>query len=242
MLHPDSARNRLIGIGLSSLCFLLFTVLDGTAKWLVTVMPVFMVVWLRFVTQAVFGGLLLFPMKGPSLFKTRHLRWHLLRALMFMLMTGMNFWALQYLQITVTASIFFTAPIIIALISARVLDEKLDAGRWIDSSLVNRQKTAEIVSDTDYEPVPGEKEPWIAIKRRLYLAHPPCEAVILIDPYRVDVRLDLRTKDGLTTDGLTSLDERLTIPTCGLQCLVSDVYKGTPLTRRRDRASNGSSG
>jgi Uma2 family endonuclease len=103
--------------------------------------------------------------------------------------------------------------------------------RFVDRAYV----AAEIVSDTDYEPVPGEKEPWIAVKRRLYLAHPPCEAVILIDPYRVDVRLDLRTKDGLTTDGLTSLDERLTIPTCGLQCLVSDVYKGTPLTRRRDR-------
>jgi drug/metabolite transporter (DMT)-like permease len=131
VLHPDSARNRLVGIGLISLCFLLFTLLDGTAKWLVTAMPVFMVVWLRFVTHAVFAGLLLFPIKGKSLFKTGHLRWHLARALMFMLMTGMNFWALQYLQLTVTASIFFTVPIIIALISARVLDEKLDAGRWI---------------------------------------------------------------------------------------------------------------
>lgn len=131
MLHPDSARNRLIGIGLVSLCFLLFTVLDGTAKWLVTVMPVVMVVWLRFVTHAVFAGLLLFPMKGFSLFETKHLRWHLARALMLMLMTGMNFWALQTLQLTVTASIFFTVPIIIALIGARVLGEKLDAGRWI---------------------------------------------------------------------------------------------------------------
>jgi Uma2 family endonuclease len=101
--------------------------------------------------------------------------------------------------------------------------------RFVDRAYV----VAEIVSDTDNEPVPGEKEPWIAIKRRLYLAHPPCEAVILIDPYRVDVRVDLRTKDGWTTDRLTSLDKRLIIPTCGLQCLVSDVYQGTPLTRRR---------
>jgi hypothetical protein len=38
LLHPDSARNRLAGIGLISLCFLLFTLLDGTAKWLVTAM------------------------------------------------------------------------------------------------------------------------------------------------------------------------------------------------------------
>ena len=35
MLHADSARNRLVGIGLVSLTYLLFTLLDGSAKWLV---------------------------------------------------------------------------------------------------------------------------------------------------------------------------------------------------------------
>jgi drug/metabolite transporter (DMT)-like permease len=131
MLHADSARNRLVGIGLISCCFMLFTVLDGTAKWLVGAMPVLMVVWLRFVTHAVFATLLLYPIKRNSLFRTQHLKWHLARALMFMLMTGMNFWALQYLQLTVTASIFFTVPIIVAVISAWMLKEKLDAARWI---------------------------------------------------------------------------------------------------------------
>jgi drug/metabolite transporter (DMT)-like permease len=48
-----------------------------------------------------------------------------------MLMTGMNFYALQYLQLTVTAAIFFTVPIITALIGARVLAEKIDARRWL---------------------------------------------------------------------------------------------------------------
>jgi len=131
MLHDDSARNRLIGIGLVSGCFVLFTALDGTAKWLVGAMPVVMVVWLRFVTHAIFATLLLYPIKRNSLFRTKHLKWHFARALMFMLMTGMNFWALQYLQLTVTASIFFTVPIIIAVVSAWMLKEKLDAARWI---------------------------------------------------------------------------------------------------------------
>jgi hypothetical protein len=99
--------------------------------------------------------------------------------------------------------------------------------RFVDRANV----VAEIVSDTDNEPVPGGEEPWIAIKRRLYLAHAPCEAVMLIDPYRVEVTIDLRTKDGWTARKLTSLDEHLTIPCCGLQCPVSDVYKGTPLNR-----------
>lgn len=131
MLHADSARNRLIGIGLVSLTYLLFSLLDGSAKWLVGTLPVIVVVWLRFVTHVLIAGVVLFPLKGLSLVRTTHLRWHALRALMFVAMTGINFWALQYLQLTVTASIFFSVPIIIALLSAPLLGEKLDAGRWI---------------------------------------------------------------------------------------------------------------
>jgi drug/metabolite transporter (DMT)-like permease len=131
LLHADSARNRLKGIGLVSLCYLLFSLLDGSAKWLVASMPVIMVVWLRFVTHAIIGGVVLFPVKGLALLRTRHLRWHLLRALMFMAMTGINFWALQYLQLTVTASIFFSVPIMIAVASSALLGEKLDYGRWV---------------------------------------------------------------------------------------------------------------
>src|SRR5262245_16366820 len=94
-------------------------------------MPVIMVVWLRFAIHAVVGGAVLFPLRGWALIKTRHLKWHMLRALMFMAMTGINFWALQYLQLTITSSIFFTVPLIIALLGAPLLGEKLDRGHWI---------------------------------------------------------------------------------------------------------------
>jgi drug/metabolite transporter (DMT)-like permease len=131
LLHADSARNRLTGIGLVSICYLLFTLLDGSAKWLVASMPVVMVVWLRFVMHALVASAVLLPLRGAALVRTRYWRWHALRALMFMTMTGINVWALQYLQLTVTSSIFFTTPILIALISALFLGERLDAGRWI---------------------------------------------------------------------------------------------------------------
>jgi drug/metabolite transporter (DMT)-like permease len=130
VLHADSARNRLTGIGLVSLTYVLFTLLDGSAKWLVQSVPVLVVVWLRFVTHTLIASALLFPMRGMALVRTQHLRWHLLRGLMFIAMTGLNFWALQYLQLTVTASIFFLVPILVALLSAPLLGEKLDARRW----------------------------------------------------------------------------------------------------------------
>ncbi len=130
MLHADSARNRLVGVGLVSLAYLLFTLLDGSAKWLVGSMPVIMVVWLRFVMHALIGGAVLFPLRGRALVRTRYWRWHALRALMFVGMTGINFWTLQYLQLTVTSSIAFTVPILIALISTLFLGERLDGARW----------------------------------------------------------------------------------------------------------------
>lgn len=130
MLHADSARNRLTGIGLISLTYVCFALLDGTAKWLVQSVPVLMVVWLRFLSHTLIAAALLFPLRGRALVRTRHLRWHLLRGLMFVAMTGMNFWALQYLQLTVTTAIFFMVPILVALASAPLLGEKLDAKRW----------------------------------------------------------------------------------------------------------------
>ena len=131
MLHTDSASNRLVGIGIVSATYLFFTLLDGSAKWLVGTMPVIMVVWLRFAMHAIMATALFVPLRGAGLVKTRYWGWHLARAGMFTVMTGINFWALQYLQLTVTTSIQFTVPIVIALISATMLGEKLDAGRWI---------------------------------------------------------------------------------------------------------------
>ncbi len=110
-----------------------------------------------------------------------------------------------------------------------VMDAQYHRGqRFIDRAYV----LAEVVSDTDNEPVPGTREPWIEVKRRLYLAHPPCEAVIMIEPDRIEVRIDLRTKDRWVSSKLTRLDDRLTVRSCGLQCLVAELYEATPLGPR----------
>ena len=131
MLQADSAGNRLTGIALVSSCYVVFTLLDGSAKWLVASVPVIVVVWLRFLMHAVFASAVLLPLRGRALLRTRHLRWHVLRAVMFVVMTGMNFWALQFLQLAITSAIFFIVPIVVALMAAPILGERLDAGRWV---------------------------------------------------------------------------------------------------------------
>jgi drug/metabolite transporter (DMT)-like permease len=130
MLKTDTARNRLIGIGIISITFLSFAILDTSAKWLVATLPVMQVVWLRFLFHVIFSALLLGPRSGLSLVRTRRPGLQLLRSMMLPAMTALNFWALQYLQLAETGAIQFAVPILIAVFGA-LLGERLDRGRWI---------------------------------------------------------------------------------------------------------------
>ena len=130
MIHADTPRNRLIGIGLMSITFLCFALLDCGAKWLVQALPVLMVVWLRFLFHALFSVALMAPRFGSGALRPRRLKLQLLRAAFMPVMTGLNFWALQYLQLAETGAIQFSVPIIIALIAAPMLGERMDRARW----------------------------------------------------------------------------------------------------------------
>lgn len=132
MLKDDTARHRRIGIALMVAATLCYSILDAFAKWLVQSLPVAQVVGLRFATHVGWMLLLLAPARGLlPLVRTRKLKLQLLRAAMLAGMTGLNFWALQYLQLAETGAIQFSVPVLIALMSAWLLHEKLDARRWL---------------------------------------------------------------------------------------------------------------
>lgn len=131
MIHADTPRNRLIGIGLMSITFLCFALLDCGAKWLVKSLPVVMLVWLRFLFAAAFSIAVTVPQIRAGQLRPKRLKLQLLRAAFMPVMTGLNFWALQYLQLAETGAIQFSVPIIIALIAAPMLGERMDRARWI---------------------------------------------------------------------------------------------------------------
>ncbi|MEN9550935.1 MAG: DMT family transporter [Limnohabitans sp.] len=130
-LLSDTSRNRQIGIALVTATTLMFAVLDTSAKWLVQTVPVLQVVWLRFVFHALLTTAIFMPSMGVGLFKIHNPRLQLLRGVMLALMTGLNFFALQYLQLAETGAVQFSVPILIALISALWLHEKLDLKKWL---------------------------------------------------------------------------------------------------------------
>ena len=131
VLKTDSARSRRIGIGLTVLGTVCFSIIDSSGKWLVQHLPVAEVVWLRFATHVLWMVLLLAPRQGLAIVRMKSPKLQALRAVMMAAMTALNFWALQYLQLAETGAIQFSVPVLIALMSAWWLGERLDARRWV---------------------------------------------------------------------------------------------------------------
>lgn len=118
-------HQRLKAIGLMVLATICFTVLDTTAKYLVTTkaMPVAEVTWLRFVGHVVFSAAALWPFAlKPSLRSAKPLV-QAFRSIVMICTTALNFLALRYLQLDQTVTIFFLTPLLVALLAGPLLHE-----------------------------------------------------------------------------------------------------------------------
>ena len=115
-------RLRMKAIGLMVLATMCFAGLDATAKYLVTAkaVPVWQITWLRFVGHIAFSALALWPFAFRPSLRSKKPLVQIIRSLIMIVTTGFNFVALQYLQLDQTVTIFFLAPLLVALLGLRL--------------------------------------------------------------------------------------------------------------------------
>lgn len=93
-------------------------------------MPILIVVWAR----AVFGALMTLPFairaEGLAAFRPRRPLHHLSRAVLLFCATFLFFQALKHLPIADALAIFFVNPLVIVVLSALVLRERVGPRRW----------------------------------------------------------------------------------------------------------------
>ncbi|MCB6176888.1 DMT family transporter [Rhodobacter sp. Har01] len=126
-----SEPRPLIGIGLMLAAMAILPFIDVLAKVLGQAgLPIVIVVWAR----AVFGSLATLPFAlraaGPAVFRPQAPLHHLGRALLLFGATFCFFEALKYLPIADALAIFFVNPLVVTLLSALVLGEKVGPRRW----------------------------------------------------------------------------------------------------------------
>ncbi|MXU66647.1 EamA family transporter [Rhodobacteraceae bacterium KN286] len=110
--------------------YLLFSCIDTSVKWLALLgLPVFQLVFMRYAGHVVISiaRLRANRLTWPG---RRDLWLVILRGALLALSTLLNFAALQTLPLTLTATIMFSSPLIICLLSGPVLGERVGPWRW----------------------------------------------------------------------------------------------------------------
>ena len=122
---PAAAPDALKGIGLMCLALALFSCLDATAKYMGTVvdLPVTQVVWLRFVSQLVLIVFITGVLAIPRLLSTQRFGHQVARSCLMLGSTLLNFLALRTLRLDQTQTVYFVAPLVVALLSGPFLGE-----------------------------------------------------------------------------------------------------------------------
>ena len=121
----------LLAIGLVLAAFLAFTGIDSCAKWLV--LHGVPAVEVAFVRYAVHLGIVLSigVAAAERLWVTANLGAISLRAAVLLGSTLLNFVAVFYLPLTITAALMFSAPLWICLLSIPLLGEEVGWRRWV---------------------------------------------------------------------------------------------------------------
>lgn len=122
-------RSALTGIGLTVCACALFATLDSATKYSGQYLPMLLVVWLRYLAQALVTTVLVLPRHGWSILRTQHPRFQLSRSLFGMLTTGAAFFCIQSMPLGNFTAIWSASPLLIVVASAWLFKERISGAR-----------------------------------------------------------------------------------------------------------------
>jgi drug/metabolite transporter (DMT)-like permease len=129
--HDSGNELKAIALAIAAVSF--FAAMDSTVGWLSThaALPILMMLWFRYVVQAVASTAMFWPQRRMSLFVTRHPWLQLLRGLLLLACSGFAFLSLKHLPVGEFTAIIMMTPIIITLVASYQFKEHVSALRWV---------------------------------------------------------------------------------------------------------------
>ncbi|QCB44704.1 DMT family transporter [Hydrogenophaga sp. PAMC20947] len=119
-----------MGIGFLVLAVACFAVLDTGVKYVGAWVPIVVAVWFRYVFQALAVTAFVLPTRGKSLLTTQHPRFQLLRGCLLLTVSALSFVSVQFMPVGAFTAFVMTAPLVVTLLAALFLKEKVSNWRW----------------------------------------------------------------------------------------------------------------
>ena len=126
-----ASAQTLHGIGFAVLATACFATLDTTTRHVSMGMSVLLALWFRYAIQAVITTAVVWPGRGRKVLRTQHPRFQLARGLLLFACSILAFLSLKYMPVGEFTAIALLAPLVITLLSAWMLKEKIRKLRWL---------------------------------------------------------------------------------------------------------------
>jgi drug/metabolite transporter (DMT)-like permease len=111
------------GIGFLLIALACFAFLDTLTKQVLATVPILMVIWVRFVVQALLTSVFMLPRTGRTTFKTKKPFAQLVRGALLLLCTFLACNSLTFMPVGEFAAISMTTPLFVTLLASRLLGE-----------------------------------------------------------------------------------------------------------------------
>ncbi len=125
------ARQGLVGIALVTGACACFSVLDITTKYVSAWVPLLMALWFRYAFQAIATTLVVLPLRGVKVLRTRHLPFQCLRGVLLLTSSLFAFASLKHMPVGEFTAIVMISPLVVTLLAATVLKERVSLPRWM---------------------------------------------------------------------------------------------------------------
>jgi len=124
------AHRALAGIALAIGACACFSGLDTTTKYVSASVPLLMALWFRYAFQAIATTAIVLPLRGRRALRTMHPKFQCLRGLLLLTSSLFAFASLRYMPVGEFTAIVMIAPLVITLLAATVLKERVSPLRW----------------------------------------------------------------------------------------------------------------
>jgi drug/metabolite transporter (DMT)-like permease len=125
-----SLNSPLSGIGLMIIMTACFSSLDASAKYVTNDLPLWMVLWGRYVFHFLFSMVFFLRRAPRDIIFTKNLKLQIFRSVLIFC-ASVTFWAgLMYLPLADCTVIAFISPLLVTILSVFLLGEKVGFHRW----------------------------------------------------------------------------------------------------------------